>query len=192
MPQIAFVPILVCFVFGIIRVSLAAIPGQNSSVSVAGSWTLLRMHFAEFLKLFDIFARFNFSNFSSLGKLSNVLFNFYILHGAETYYWCVFSSECGKYKTQDGSSRVVFNLENQTFSNPTNSRNTFSGLLRTNFIFGKVCKVKLVSGFRFFWWNFACYQFLSWNASSTTPQSGGKEAKSLGIAKNWVCLESKV
>lgn len=97
----------------------------------------------------------------------------------ENYCWCMFSSEHKKYKKEREKMqdwcRVIFNLENQTISNPPNSRNTFSGLPRTNFIFGKLCKVKLVSGFRFFWWNFACYQLLPWNASSIILLSGRSE-----------------
>ena len=126
------IPILVCFVFGIIRVSLAAIPGRNSLVSVAGSWTLLRMHFAEFLKLFDIFARFNFYNFSSPGNFTNVLFNFYILK------IIMFSSEHEKYikkKRGEAGNRVLFNLENQTISNPTNSREHFFRITPNQFDF---------------------------------------------------------
>ena len=85
--QIAFIPILACcFGFRIIKMSLAPIAGLNSLVSVAGSWTLLRMHFAEFLKLLDIFALLNFSNFSSRGKFTNVLFNFCILQSAKKNY----------------------------------------------------------------------------------------------------------
>ena len=126
------IPILVCFVFGIIRVSLAAIPGRNSLVSVAGSWTLLRMHFAEFLKLFDIFARFNFYNFSSPGNFTNVLFNFYILK------IIMFSSEHEKYikkKRGEAGNRALFNLENQTISNPTNSREHFFRITPNQFDF---------------------------------------------------------
>ena len=128
------IPILVCFVFGIIRVSLAAIPGRNSLVSVAGSWTLLRMHFAEFLKLFDIFARFNFYNFSSPGNFTNVLLNFYILHGAKNYFHQS-TKNTTTTKTGEAGSWVVFNLENQTISNPTNSRKHFFRITTNQFYF---------------------------------------------------------
>ena len=137
------------------------------------------MHFAEFLKLFDIFALLNFSNFSSSGKFTNVRFSFNIFHlGWKLLLMHVFI-RAQKYKKEREKMqdwcRVIFNLENQTISNPPNSRNTFSGLPWTNFIFGKLCKVKLVSGFRFLWWNFACYQLLPWNASSIILLSGRSE-----------------
>ena len=103
MSQIAFIPILVCFVFRIIRMSLAAIPGLNSLVSVAGSWTLPRMHFTEFLKLFDIFALLNFSNVSSRGKSTNVLFNFFILLlGLKTIFDACSNLKQKIYKTKKG------------------------------------------------------------------------------------------
>ena len=73
--------------------------GLNSLVSVAGSSTLLRMHFAEFLKLLDIFALFNFYNFSSRGQFTNALFNFYILHSAK------------KIKTQKNSKQKTAQMQ---------------------------------------------------------------------------------